>query len=168
MVRACAVIILSAGMMIGALGCERERSATVIISDIEMREAESRARATLPMFLQAYASPEKGAGGFQVRHEYTNQAGYLDSIWLDLQSINDAGRLVCIVPDDEDERVIPFELGQEIIAHQSSINDWLFIDRDGTFVGGYTLRVTLDRIGNTYQDDEDMHGGIRFRDLDDE
>ena len=40
------------------------------------------------------------------------------------------------------------------------------LDEHGTFVGGYTLRVTMDRIGNTSGDRDNVHGGIPFRDLD--
>lgn len=170
MPRSLAAIVLVSLFALGA--CERPQqqtgSATRTITDPAMKAAAEQGRATFSDFLRAYASPEPGWGNFQVRHAFTNEAGFDDTIWLDLRSIGEGGQLHCTVPEDEDERAIQFEPGEELTVAQGSINDWLFIDQRGTFVGGYTLRVTMDRIGDTSGDTEDdMHGGIRFRDLED-
>jgi uncharacterized protein YegJ (DUF2314 family) len=156
---------------LGLAGCEQEAeqsSATAVVTaDSQMAEAMNTGRKTFPAFLRAYESPEPGWGNFQVRHAYQTENGYVDHIWLDLQSVQDDGQLECIVPEDEDERAIRFDPGEEIIAEPGTINDWLFIDSRGVFYGGYTMRVTMDRMGNTSGDAEnDIHGGIQFRDLD--
>lgn len=164
-------ITLAPLLVLGLLpACEdpQTSSATRTVSDPAMTAAISEGRATFSEFLRAFRSPEEGWGSFQVRHGYTNEAGFDANIWLDLQSVGADGLLHCIVPEDEDERTIQFEPGQELTTEPSSINDWLFIDHRGTFVGGYTLRVTMDRIGDTSNDTEDnMHGGILFRNLED-
>jgi len=147
----------------------RDHSVTARVSgDTEMAAAMSMGRSTFSAFLRAFESPRPGWGNFQVRHAYTTESGFVDHIWLDLRVVKDDGKLVCIVPVDEDVRAIRFEPGEEIIAERGTISDWLFIDSRGTFFGGYTLRVTMDRIGNTSGSrDDDVHGGIQFRDLED-
>lgn len=150
--------------------CEEtsSRSASVSIADPQMDAAMSRGTSTFPLFLSAFRNQQPGWTGFQVRYAFTNDNGFRDSVWLDLQSINDQSRLVARVPVDEDERTARFEPGSELVIDQSDVNDWLFIDEKGTFVGGYTLRVTMDRIGDTSGDTDNLHGGIPFRDLETE
>lgn len=167
-------VVIAASLMasLALVACEErgaQSGATAVVSaDSEMAAAMTTGRSTFPGFLRAYDSPEEGWGNFQVRHAYTTETGFVDHIWLNLRAVNEDGQLVCEVPEDEDERAIRFEPGEEIIAEPGTINDWLFIDEKGTFVGGYTLRVTMDRIGNTTGDTEDdIHGGIQFRDLED-
>jgi len=150
--------------------CEEQQSttATRTISDPAMIAAENRGRTTFPAFLRAFDAPEPGWGSFQVRYSYTTDNGFVDNIWLDLDSVGENSQLHCTVPADEDERAIRFEPGEKLVIEPGTVSDWMFIDADGNFVGGYTLRVTMDRIGNTSGDtDDDMHGGLRFRDLED-
>lgn len=151
-------------------GCEDRQnpSATRTVTDPVMSAAETQGRTTFTAFLRAFASPEPGWGSFQVRHAYTTENGFVDHLWLDLNAIGDNNQLLCTVPTDEDERAIRFQPGEELTIDPGTVNDWMFIAADGSFVGGYTLRVTMDRIGNTHDDTgDDMHGGIRFRDLED-
>ena len=150
------------------VGCENRRSgdASVSIADAKMDAAIARGKATLSQFLRVFDDPQPGWTGFQVRLAYTTDSGYPDAIWLDLLSMNEDARLVTRVPEDEEERAARFPPGSEVIDDQIDVTDWMFIDESGTFVGGYTLRVTMDRIGNTSDDRDEIHGGIPFRDLD--
>lgn len=161
-----AIVLL--GPAVGLVGCEESssRGGPASISDPRMDAAVARGTSTFPLFLNAFRNQRPGWTGFQVRYALTNDAGFRDSIWLDLQSINDKSKLVTLVPEDEDERTSRFEPGSEVVIDPSDVTDWLFIDEHGTFVGGYTLRVTMDRIGNTSGDRDNVHGGIPFRDLD--
>ena len=164
------VLAVTLAVPLALCACEQQASssATRTITNPAMVAAENQGRTTFPAFLRAFADPEPGWSSFQVRYAYTTDTGFIDHLWLDLDSVGENGRRLCTVPVDEDERAIMFEPGQELVVEPGAVSDWLFIDADGSFVGGYTLRVTMDRIGNTHGDtDDDMHGGIRFRDLED-
>lgn len=168
---ACSILPLTLVAASTMPGCEESssRSAATTIGDPQMEAASARGKSTLPLFLKAFRDPEPGWSGFQVRYAFINDSGFRDSVWLELQSINDRAKLVTRVPADEDERTARFEPGSELVIDQSDVSDWLFLDRDGTFVGGYTLRITMDRIGGSSGErDDNIHGGIPFRDLDTE
>lgn len=163
-------MVLGIGMVALVSGCEAERSSgsARAVVDVEMAAAETQGRATLPGFLRAFEQPRAGWSSFQVRHEYrVTETGHRDVIWLDLEGVEEDGALRCMVPEDEDERVIQFTPGEGLTIGIESVTDWLFLHQDGSFVGGYTLRVAMDRQFGRDGSDEKIHGGTRFLDLDD-
>lgn len=163
------VIPLAALAMMGP-GCDESSptGAREVRVDRAMDAAEARGRATLPLFEQAFRDPQRYWDAFQIRYVFRTDTGYKSPVWLNLESIEPGGVYVCTVPLDEDPRITLFEPGQRVEVDSSEVTDWLFIDEMGRWVGGYTLRVTMDRsLGTGIDPDDNIHGGTEFRDLDD-
>lgn len=110
----------------------------------EMNAAIAKARASLPAFRAALASPPPDSRAFAVKVSFAFDDGAShEHIWLIHPELT--GNLVRGVVNNEPENVKYVRLGQTVTARAADISDWMYVER-GVLKGGETIRVLYSRM----------------------
>jgi uncharacterized protein YegJ (DUF2314 family) len=116
---------------------------SVSAGDAAMQGAVEQARATLPAFWKALASPAPEESRFAVMVEVSDGSA-TERLWLTRIQREADGTLFGRI-NNKPSVVKTFELGQRIQFKEAEIADWLFM-RNGKIVGNETLKVLFERM----------------------
>ncbi|MGE5191742.1 MAG: DUF2314 domain-containing protein [Deltaproteobacteria bacterium] len=101
-----------------------------------MQAAVKKARQDWPAFVAAY---EAGDGeNFSVKAPVTH-ADNTEFIWISVTSL-EGGRVYGKLGNDPGD-LGPLKLGSKVSVPVAELNDWCYIDREGTMAGGFTIEA---------------------------
>jgi uncharacterized protein YegJ (DUF2314 family) len=118
---------------------ERDQTVSVPDSDPLMARAMSKARETLPGFLNIASHPTPGSEGFSVKIA-VHEGDAVEYFWITPFARSGerfSGRL-----NNQPETVRSVALGQMITFSQNEIVDWMYMDGK-RMMGNYTARAML-------------------------
>lgn len=118
---------------------ERDELAIVAKADPTMARAMSKARQTLPDFLNVAAAPKPGMEGFAVKVAI-REGDNAEYFWITPFTAKDGEFSGAI--NNTPREVHSVKLGQTITFDQSEIVDWIYIDGD-KMKGNYTACALL-------------------------
>jgi uncharacterized protein YegJ (DUF2314 family) len=118
---------------------ERDELAIVAESDPVMAKAMSKARQTLPDFLNTAATPKAGMEGFAVKVA-VRDGDKAEYFWITPFTAKDGTFSGAI--NNEPRSVRSVKLGESITFDQSEIVDWMYMDGD-KMRGNYTACALL-------------------------
>jgi uncharacterized protein YegJ (DUF2314 family) len=141
-------------VLLGVLACSRRSSDAekakpdevvwVKNADPKMGAAITQARATLPTFRAALASPPAGAENFSVKVGFVmDDSAEREHIWLGDVKLTETQ--VSDAINNEPVSVSRLKLGQQVTAPLEDVSDWMYVE-GGVLRGGFTLRVLLDKM----------------------
>lgn len=143
-------IFLSLLLVVGILawpGCSRTKQGdnytSVSADDQAMNEAIAKAKATSGDFVKALHEQREGTTDFYVKKPYPTPDGGEEHMWIEVSGETNGVITGIISNDAEDTRVVKF--GQQVSVKIDEISDWKYTD-GRKLVGGYTVRVLLDRM----------------------
>lgn len=112
--------------------------------DDEMNRAMELARQRFPEFLAAFRSGKGEAYLVKARFEHQ---GNVDHIWVAVESIE--GTKIIGTLDHDPAFLENLSMGDRVVIETSDLNtirDWLYIDKKGNIVGGFTIPILLARL----------------------
>ena len=117
---------------------------SVAAVDAAMNTAIAKARATLPAFKAALASPPPGSSGFAVKVAFAyGKNGSQEHIWLTEPQFT--GESISGTVNNEPVDATHLTLGQRVAAPVADISDWMYA-ANGVLKGGETVRALLSRM----------------------
>jgi uncharacterized protein YegJ (DUF2314 family) len=122
---------------------DNARAIDVPGSDVEMIEAQVKARASLDRFWAVQASPRSGEEGFALKVAVPVQGSETEHIWTN--NITREGQKVLGTVNNTPRRARTLRLGDRIEIVPDRISDWMYL-RNGRIVGNFTLRPLLKRM----------------------
>lgn len=111
--------------------------------DPEMRAAEAEARANLDGFLAELASPGPGHTLHAVKASFRD-GEIVEHMWVGRGLTWDGARFHGHLANEPVD-IGNMREGQEVVVDRDEVEDWMYYDDDGAIVGGYTVRVLMDR-----------------------
>ena len=145
-------VILAAVAVLVALSLYRRgRNATAILigpDDIELQDAEARARAGLAEFLHRFAAPQPGDSDFMVKVRLFG-GPEPEQIWAE-QLVRRDGQLFGSLANDP--MTAGYKFGQSVPIDEANITDWGYRAK-GTMQGHFSTRIFLDRMPQRVQAD---------------
>jgi uncharacterized protein YegJ (DUF2314 family) len=102
--------------------------------DPRMQEAVAEAQGSWPRFLAAFEETDGEA--FSIKAPITH-AGTTEFIWITVTAVEGDQVYGTLANDPAD--LGPLELGSKVSIALSDLNDWCYIDPDGSLQGGFTL-----------------------------
>jgi uncharacterized protein YegJ (DUF2314 family) len=109
--------------------------------DPEMLAATAEARKTWPEFVKAFAKKPENSESFSAKFPF-DAPDQKEFMWVEVVSIKGdtvVGRL-----GNDPVWVKDLKLGDEVTMKVSQLSDWMYI-KDGEIVGGYTVKVLMDK-----------------------
>lgn len=145
---------LGAGLVGIGLGCEQRTGSAAVTNpaqgvvgvasdDAEMNAAIARAQASISRLIAAFASGDPGLSYFSVKKPYTQRSGGNEHIWIDVTEIEGDTIRGTIADDPVDIEGMRFGDAVELTAGE--ITDWMYVNAAREVVGGYTIRVLVNR-----------------------
>jgi uncharacterized protein YegJ (DUF2314 family) len=125
-------------------------------SDAAMASAIARARAELPSFIAVMKAPTPAQSAFGVKVAMLHPGG-VEHIWLG-QPAFEGDNVVGIV-EDVPEHLANVSRGSRVRVSTKSISDWMYME-NGRLVGGYTMRVAIDRLPENERADQKKSFGL--------
>lgn len=127
--------------------CCAPTSATTAISattesDTELEFAIGQARDTLHTFIEKIATPYADRTFVALKVRFTPPGESPQDIWVDEVTYTN-GVFRGIVGDDIP--ALKLEAGEKIEVEEEDIVDWMIVE-DGKLVGGYTIRLAVQRM----------------------
>ena len=110
--------------------------------DPELLAAEAEARASLDAFLADLATPAPGHEAHAVKTAFF-EGEIVEHMWVGELTWDGArfhGRIA-----NEPVDVGNVSAGQEVVVERADVEDWMYYDEQGEIVGGYTIRVLMNR-----------------------
>ncbi len=113
--------------------------------DEDMNAAIEQAQGTLDMFIAFLLSPDPGQTHFSIKSKFstTNDPASFEHIWLYDVEYNGEQFTGRIGNQPLDARYL--NLDEQVQVRREDVTDWMIIE-DGVLIGGYTLRVLVDRM----------------------
>jgi uncharacterized protein YegJ (DUF2314 family) len=111
-------------------------------TDAELDSAIAQARASLDTFIQTIAAPHADRTIVAVKVRFTPLGEASQDIWVDEVTYAD-GVLRGSMGDDIPS--MKLEVGEKIKIDENDIIDWMIV-QDGTLIGGYTIRLAMQRM----------------------
>jgi uncharacterized protein YegJ (DUF2314 family) len=115
---------------------------TASSTDIELEHAIEQARASLDTFIAKIRTPHANRTYAAVKVRFTPYGESPQDIWVDEVTYAD-GILRGNVGDDIP--ALKLEVGEKIKIDEEEILDWMIVE-DGKLVGGYTIRLAVQRM----------------------
>ena len=109
--------------------------------DPEMLAATAEARRTWPEFVKAFAQKPVSSESFSAKFPF-DAPDQKEFMWVEVLSIQGdtvVGRL-----GNDPVWVKDLKLGDEVTMKVSQLSDWMYL-KDGEIVGGYTVKVLMDK-----------------------
>jgi uncharacterized protein YegJ (DUF2314 family) len=106
--------------------------------DEQMNDAIERARSTLDEFVLALRNPPPGATGFAIKKAFEQE-----HIWVGAVEVSGDG-FVGLIANHPVHVDLSFR--DRVRVERDEISDWTYRLADGTYVGGYTIRVVDERM----------------------
>jgi uncharacterized protein YegJ (DUF2314 family) len=111
-------------------------------ADAELDSAIQQARDSLPTFIETISSPQEDRTLVAVKVRFTPPAESPQDIWVDEVTYSE-GVLRGSMGDDIP--ALHLEFGESILVNEQDIVDWMIVE-DGTLIGGYTIRLAMQRM----------------------
>jgi uncharacterized protein YegJ (DUF2314 family) len=113
--------------------------------DPEFNEAVRRAQTSLDQFRRGLLSPSPTASfiGLRVRFEGPNE-GALEYHWTRVVDYFDNTYTVELL--DSVSVDMGLHAGRQVAVPLTDVIDWIIVEEDGTFTGGYTVLLAYDRM----------------------
>lgn len=111
-------------------------------SDVEMEAAFQEARDTLDLFIQKIGTPHPDRTFVAVKVRFFPPDDPPQDIWVDEVAYTD-GSFRGLMGDDIPS--LRLEAGEKITVQEEDILDWMIVE-DGKLVGGYTIRLAVQRM----------------------
>ena len=135
----------------------RDQIVSMLTRDPQMLEAIQKVRASLGLFLKAFAAPTAGQSSFRVKVAFLKD-GTVEHIWLanlDLSSAKPTGT-IANAPQRADLR-----LEQRVEIDLNYLSDWMYVE-DGKLVGGFTTRLLRKRMTRDERIKADANSSYRI------
>lgn len=110
--------------------------------DVEMESAFQEARNSLDVFIQKIGTPDPNRTFVAVKVRFSPPDGLPQDIWVDEVTYADGsfrGNMGDDIPS------LRLEAGEKINIQEEDILDWMIV-QDGKLIGGYTIRVAVQRM----------------------
>ncbi len=122
-----------------AFAASSDRASTVSIDsrDPKLLVAEERAKETWSDFVRAFREKKGSAFALKGRITEGRNAEYL---WLNVTAI-DATKAHGKLDNEPTVAASRLKLGQDLHIDIKDVDDWLYLDEGGRWVGGYTVKV---------------------------
>jgi len=134
---------VAAALLCTAAACQDLRTPMgVPEDDADMNRSIARARAEVATFIERLERPAAGDRLFALRAPVRDGV-HVEHFWLDGVRYRDGSFEGSIANDQEFVRTVKF--GDRLRVARDEISDWMFVENN-RLVGGYTLRVMLDRL----------------------
>lgn len=115
---------------------------TLVASDTELESAIKLARDSLDTFIDKITTPHPDRTFVAVKVRFTPPGESPQDIWVDEVTYTD-GVLRGTMGDDIP--ALKLEAGEKIKIDEGDIVDWMIVE-DGTLIGGYTIRLAVQRM----------------------
>ncbi|MGV3721508.1 MAG: YegJ family protein [Actinomycetota bacterium] len=151
-------LALALALLVTASGCGsllgRANDGVVMVADDDpkMLAAIDKARATADTFIAALNAPKPTQSEFAVKLG-VKDGEKVEHMWLSPVRF-EGGRFHGVINNDA-ELVRTVKLGDTVTAEKSEISDWMYV-QDGKLVGGYTIRVLRDQMGEAERKEMDQ------------
>lgn len=114
-----------------------------VMTDEELAEAVQQARDTLYLWRQEFLAPRQAYSMASLKVRFRNEAG-VEDIWTEPMFVLDDVYTVRMVEGVTLEKGV--HPGRLMDVKPEDIVDWMLLEKDGTVVGGYTLRLEYERM----------------------
>jgi len=114
-------------------------------TDPELSAAIQAARGSLNTFIEMIATPHAGRTFVAVKVRFTPPGESPQDIWVDEVTYTDGvfrGNMGDDIPS------LKLEMGEKITINEKNIIDWMIV-QDGKLIGGYTIRLAVQRMSPT-------------------
>ncbi len=119
------------------------RTPVSALTDEELAKAVQQARDTLYLWRQEFLAPKQAYSMASLKIRFRNDAG-VEDIWTEPMVVLDDVYTVRLVEGVTLEKGI--HPGRLMDVKAEDIVDWMLLEKDGTVVGGYTLRLEYERM----------------------
>jgi len=126
------------------LGGRGDDTVAVSADDARMNAAIEKARSSLDSFIAALSAPKPSQSEFSVKVR-VEDGKRVEHMWVNPVRYEN-GKFTGVINNDA-ELVRTVKLGDTIHAEKPEISDWMYVE-DGKLVGGYTIRVLRDQMGD--------------------
>ncbi len=117
----------------------------VASEDEDMNAAIEQAQATLGTFIESLISPRPGQTHFSIKAKFatTDEPASFEHIWL--YDVTYDGEKFSGRIGNQPLDVTYLSVDEKVQVPRDDVTDWMIIE-DGILIGGYTLRVLVDRM----------------------
>lgn len=119
------------------------RTPVSALADDELAEAVQQARDTLYLWRQEFLAPRQAYSMASLKVRFRNDSG-VEDIWTEPMFVLDDVYTVRLVEGVTLEQGA--HPGRLMDVKPEDIVDWMLLEKDGTVVGGYTLRLEYERM----------------------
>lgn len=150
--------MLALALLLPASGCGsllgRSKDDVIMVADDDpkMLAAIDKARSTADTFIAALNAPMPSQAEFAVKLG-VKDGEKVEHMWLSPVRF-EGGKFHGVINNDA-ELVRTVKLGDTVTAEKSEISDWMYV-QDGRLVGGYTIRVLRDQMGESERKEMDQ------------
>lgn len=132
------------GFCLFLLACSPELTPTQASTDGDagMEAAFEQARATLDLFIEKIETPHPGRTLVAVKTRFFPPGELPQDLWVDQVSYVD-GSFRGTMGDDLPS--LRLSIGDKVTVQKEDVLDWAIVE-DGKLVGGYTIRLALERM----------------------
>jgi uncharacterized protein YegJ (DUF2314 family) len=119
--------------------------ASTPVSEEELSAAIQDAQGSLDTLLRAMLAPKASYDFLGVKVRFTNQDGEYDDNWVEPVEYYD-GRFVVQMMDSLTYNT-NLHVGHTLEVPRKKVVDWMIVEKDGTLIGGYTIRLAYKHMG---------------------
>jgi uncharacterized protein YegJ (DUF2314 family) len=131
-------------LLLGTSCAPSTPTSTSTDADKEMAAAVKQGQSTLYVLRQALLAPKPSYAFLSVKVHFTSPSGSTEDMWTEPVYILDGNYTVRMIEG------VTLETGAHpdrlVEVHPEQILDWMIQKKDGTVLGGYTLRLEFKRL----------------------
>jgi uncharacterized protein YegJ (DUF2314 family) len=122
-------------------------------------QAHRQAKDSLPAFHAAFDKRTRDEMDYRVKVHFPKPDGSEGAhIWLAVLDCLDD--LLFCTPQELPTDFVGLKLGESVVITDERIEDWMFLKRDGTAFGGYSLRLIRSRFPAERRAEFDSYVGV--------
>ncbi len=140
------VLILLGSFLLGACGLGTSKAATPV-TEKELEAATEQANNTMDTLFRAMLAPKPSYDFVGVKVRFLMPDGGNDDNWAEAVDYYDGVFTVRML--DGQTASLNLHPDQIVIVPRKRIVDWVIVEKDGTVIGGYTIRLSYEHMSTS-------------------
>jgi uncharacterized protein YegJ (DUF2314 family) len=138
-------LILCCLLFIVSCGAPAPKAGTPV-SDEELNQAIEQAHGTMDTLLRALIAPKASYDFLGVKVRFNTQDGGYDDNWV--QPVDYHDDIFTIRMMDGLTYNTNLHIDHTLDVSAKKVVDWMIVEKDGTLIGGYTIRLAYEHMGS--------------------